>query len=210
MPDRALLNETNREWQALRARLGETEPRSGSGAGGPRFPVSPTALYAQMEEVLLAWRELGDDRLERLEGRFVNGAWTLKDLLGHLASWAAEFRREVETVAAGGAFDYAIPFALSVLGPNEWNARAVEDQRPRSLRAIRSAFEAETRRLQDLVLAMPREVLYGPTDFPLAPTGDPRIPFRGNVAQIVFGKCEHDNHHLGQIRRWLERVESER
>jgi uncharacterized damage-inducible protein DinB len=207
MPDRALLTEMTREWEALRSRLASRGPAARADAAGPQFPVSPTALCAQLEEVLFSWRELGEGRLERAQGRYVNGAWTLKDLLGHLASWAAEFRREVETVATGGAFDYAIPFALSVIGPNEWNARAAEARRPQTLETIRAAFEAETRRLQDLVLELPPEVLYGPTDFPLAPTGDPNVRFRGNVAQIVLGKCEHDNYHLGQIRRWLERLE---
>lgn len=209
MPDRALLTEMSREWEALRARLA-TEERAAPKEAGPPFPVSPTALYAQLEEVLYSWRDLGAGRLQRAQGRYVNGAWTLKDLLGHLASWATEFRREVETVAAGGSFDYAIPFALSVIGPNEWNARAAETRRPQTLGAIRAAFETETRRLQELVLELPPAVLYGPADFPLAPTGDPSVPFRGNVAQIVLGKCEHDSYHLGQIRRWLERLENAR
>jgi len=209
MADRVLLTEMSREWDALRARLAAGRPTA-PGDEGAQFPVSPTALYAQLEEVLFSWRELGAGRLERAQGRYVNGAWTLKDLLGHLASWAAEFRREVETVAGGGSFDYAIPFALSVIGPNEWNARAAEARRPQTLGTIRAAFETETRRLQDLVLMLQPEVLYGPTDFPLAPTGDPNVRFRGNVAQIVLGKCEHDNYHLGQIRRWLERLEEAR
>lgn len=210
MPDRALLTEMTREWEALCARLATRGPAARADAAGPQFPVSPTALCAQLEEVLFSWRELGEGHLERAQGRYVNGAWTLKDLLGHLASWAAEFRREVETVATGGTFDYAIPFALSVIGPNEWNARAAEARRPQTLGTIQAAFETETRRLQDLVLELPPEVLYGPTDFPLAPTGDPNVRFRGNVAQIVLGKCEHDNYHLGQIRRWLERLEDAR
>jgi Mycothiol maleylpyruvate isomerase N-terminal domain len=210
MADRVLLTEMTREWEALRARLASRDSAAPADAAGPRFPVSPTALHAQLEEVLFSWRELGARRLERAQGLYVNGAWTLKDLLGHLASWAAEFRREVETVAGGGRFDYAIPFALSVIGPNEWNARAAEERRPQTLAAIRNAFETETRRLQDLVLELPPQVLYGPADFPLAPTGDPNARFRGNVAQIVLGKCEHDNYHLEQIRRWLERLEGAR
>jgi Mycothiol maleylpyruvate isomerase N-terminal domain len=205
--DPVLLGEMNREWAALRARLAAAGPAAPTDAAGPRFPVSPIALHAQLEEVIFSWRELGASRLDKAQRRYVNGGWTLKDLLGHLASWAAEFRREVETVATGGAFDYAIPFALSVIGPNEWNARAAEARRPQSLAAIRAAFETETRRLQDLVLELPPAVLYGLTDFPLAPTGDPNVRFRGNVAQIVLGKCEHDHYHLGQIRRWLERLE---
>lgn len=209
MADRALLNELGHEWEALRARLSAEAAPTLKG-GGPRFPVGPLALYAQLEELLATWRELGDQPLEALQERYVNAAWTVKDLLGHLASWAAEFRREVETVAAGRAFDYAIPYALSVMGPNEWNARAAEEQGPRSLEMILEEFAVETRRLQDLVLELPESTLYSPASFPLAPTGDPAFPWKGNIALIVLGKCQHDRHHLDQIEKWLERVKEMR
>ena len=62
-----------------------------------RMALSQTALFAQLEEVLEAWRALRGRVNEDLSGRYVNAAWTLKDLLAHLASWAREFRVEVET-----------------------------------------------------------------------------------------------------------------
>jgi hypothetical protein len=204
MADRTPLRELSQEWEALRGRLAE---ESKADSSRPPFPVSPIALYAQLEEILFSWRELREVPLAGLQQRYVNGAWTLKDLLGHLASWAAEFRREVETVAAGGKFDYSIPFALSVMGPNEWNAAAAAAQRPKSLEDVLAEFESETRRLQDLVLGLSEETLYRPAAFPLAPTGDPDLPFKGNVAQIVLGKCEHDRYHLRWIQQWLERIE---
>ncbi|MFI5184974.1 MAG: DinB family protein [Vicinamibacteria bacterium] len=204
MADSPLLKELHQEWLALRERLA-AEDSGPKAARGP-FPVSPLALYAQLEELLFSWRELRTQPLEALQQRYVNGGWTLKDLLGHLASWAAEFRREVETVAAGGAFDYSIPYALSVMGPSEWNATAAETQRPKTLETVVAQFETETRRLQDLVLELSDEILYGPATFPLAPSGDPALPWKGNVAQIVLGKCEHDRYHLGWILKWLEQI----
>jgi len=173
---------------------------------GPPFPVSAVALYAQLEEMLALWGELRRQPLERHAERFVTAAWTLKDVLGHLATWATEFRREVETVASGGSFDYVIPFALNVMGPNEWNAREAQAQRPVPLAEILDQFERETRRLQDLVLTLPPPALYGEAELPLAPSGDPSQLWRGNIAQIVLGKCSHDLHHLGRIRDWMRRL----
>jgi uncharacterized damage-inducible protein DinB len=172
----------------------------------PVLAARRLALFAQLEEVLWLWSELRAAPLDRLQGRFVTAAWTLKDLLGHLASWAAEFRREVEGMARGEAFDYAIPYALSVLGPNAWNAAAAERQRPASLEGILEQFIEETGRIQDLVLALAEERLYAPAASPLAPSGDPGASLEASIAQIVLGKCVHDRHHLGRIAVWLEHV----
>lgn len=203
--DRALLKTLTGEWAALEDRLADDLP-SWRPAAGPALPVSPTALAAQLEEVLDAVAALRA-RVARHGRRFVNSGWTLKDLVGHLASWAAEFRHQVETVAGGGSFDYAIPFAMNVIGPNEWNAQAAERQRPVPMEELLAQFERETRRLQDLVLELPPPALYGEAAFPLAPSGDPRQPFRGSIAMIVLGKCSHDLYHLGQIGAFLGRLE---
>ncbi|HET7292935.1 MAG TPA: maleylpyruvate isomerase N-terminal domain-containing protein [Vicinamibacteria bacterium] len=203
--DRVLLKGLTAEWAALEDRLARDLP-SWRPAAGPPLPVSPVALFAQLEEVLDAFGSI-KEAASRHAGRYVTSAWTLKDLLGHLASWATEFRHEVQTVAGGAGFDYAIPFALNVIGPNEWNARAAERQRPVPLPDILEQFERETRRLQELVLELPPPALYGEAEFPLAPSGDPRQRFRGSIAMIVLGKCVHDLYHLGNIRDFLRRLE---
>lgn len=203
--DRTLLKTLAGEWAALESRLADDLP-DWRPAAGPPLPVSPIALCAQLDEVLDAFTSLRP-RFARHAGRYVTSAWTLKDLLGHLASWSTEFRQEVQTVAGGGSFDYAIPFALNVIGPNEWNGRAAERQRPVPLEDVLEQFERETRRLQDLVLELPPPALYGEATFPLAPSGDPQQRFRGSIAMIVLGKCSHDLYHLGRIREFLGRLE---
>jgi mycothiol maleylpyruvate isomerase-like protein len=203
--DRALLKELTAEWAALENRLAQDLP-SWRPAAGPPLPVSPLALFAQLEEVLDAFASV-KEHAPRHAGRYVTSAWTLKDLLGHLASWAAEFRHEVETVAGGGSFEYAIPFALNVIGPNEWNARAAERQRSVPLDDVIEQFERETRRLQELVLELHPPALFGEATFPLAPSGDPQQLLRGSIAMIVLGKCTHDLYHLGRIRDFLRRLE---
>lgn len=208
MPERALTARIASEWKALVGRTGAEAPSRPEWLvpGRPVFPARPMALYAQLEEILALWAELRTAPLARYADRFITSSWTLKDLLGHLASWAAEFRREVETMARGGAFDYAIPYALSVMGPNAWNAVEVEEQRPLSLEAILDQFEEQTGRLQDLVLAVPEDRLFAPAPSPLAPSGDPQATIQASIAQIVLGKCMHDRHHLGRIAAWLDQV----
>ncbi|MFQ5695614.1 MAG: maleylpyruvate isomerase N-terminal domain-containing protein, partial [Terriglobia bacterium] len=129
MPKAELQNELAREWQELLASLPPERTTA------PRWLFlehrihrpGPAALFAELEEVRLAWEGLhASPALEKYAERFINPGWTLKDLLAHLASWASEFRRQVETVARGEAFDYAIPYALSALGPAQWNQVEVD------------------------------------------------------------------------------------
>lgn len=203
MAESPVLGQLAVEWAQQARRLADDGARIQ--AARPPFPATPLALFAQLEDILELWKQLRREPLEELAERYANGAWTLKDLLGHLASWAHEFRREVETVTRGEIFDYVIPFALSVVGPNEWNNRQAEALRAAPLAEILSSFEADTRWLQDQVLALPEPALYGEARFPLSPSGDPTALFKGPIAFLVLGKCQHDLHHLGQIRELLER-----
>jgi hypothetical protein len=194
-----------RDWRALLQ-------RSSSGRGNPldlsperRLALSRLALYAQLEELREEFRALSELVDEELGGRFVNAGWTLKELLAHLASWAKEFRQQVETVSRHQRFDYSIPFAMSVRGPTEWNAVEVEKRRERSLPQIFDEYEQETGRLQELVLSMDEADLHRGQEFPAAPTGRPEGRWQGPSAVVVAGKCMHDRHHIAQIRGRLDR-----
>ncbi len=168
------------------------------------MPLSPTALFAQLEEVREEWRELRSAIQPGDAARYVNAAWTLKDLVAHVASWAKEFRHEVETVFRGGSFDYAIPYVMTVVGPNEWNEEQVRQRETQSLDVSFDELDAETLRLQELLFEMSEQDLYGPATFPLAPSGDPAAKWKGPSAVIIAGKCEHDRHHIGQLKKRLE------
>jgi len=201
--ERPILEQLAAEWAEQVAQLTDNGARAR--LDRPPFPATPLALFAQLEDVLESWKQLRREPLEELAERYANGAWTLKDLLGHLATWAREFRREVETVTRGEVFDYVIPFALSVIGPNEWNNRQAQAQRSIPMAEILASFEADTRWLQDLALALPEPALYEEVAFPLSPSGDPAALFKAPIAFLVLGKCQHDLYHLAQIRALLGR-----
>jgi len=170
-----------------------------------RAAVSRVALLAQLEEVREEWSSLRTIVDEGTAARFANAAWTLKDLLAHLASWAREFTHEVAAVSRNEGFDYAIPYAMSVLGPNAWNEREVVARKERSLDEIFREFDEETERLQDHVAAMDEAILYQPAAFPLAPSGRPEERLFLPPSFLVSGKCLHDRYHFAQIRKLLER-----
>ena len=171
-----------------------------------RAALSRVALLAQLEEVREEWKLLQGLIDEELGSRFANAAWTLKDLLAHIASWAREFGSEIETVSRKQTFDYTIPFAMSVLGPSHWNEREVQARRERSLEEIFREFDEETARLSERVIEMEEADLYRPAPFPLSPSGNPEERLPMPPAWLVSGKCVHDRHHFAQLRRLLERL----
>ncbi|MFQ5695622.1 MAG: DinB family protein [Terriglobia bacterium] len=195
-----------RDWQALLEALPPervNSPRWFCAPGMPR-PDTPVQLFAELEDVRLGWRELrGRPEVGKLAGRFVTAAWTLKDLLAHVASWATEFRHEVETVARGEGFDYAIPYVLTEVGPTEWNHAEVDKRRAKSLEELFEELETQTLALEDAALGLPPATLWRETDFPFAPSGDPKALWRGALSQVILMKCFHDRHHLGRLQQWL-------
>lgn len=213
MPKPAARETLEREWQALLASLPPERTASARWfqAGEHARPGSPVALYAELEEVRRLWSDLSrSPQLEACADRFLTAAWTLKDMLAHVASWAREFRQEVETVLRGESFGYVIPFAMSVMGPNQWNQVEVDKRRQQSLKAILQEFDSETARLEELVLELPEDTLTADATFPLAPAGDPAALWRASIAQTVLAKCMHDRYHLGRIQQWLATVRQAR
>lgn len=173
-----------------------------------RMPLSRIALFAQLEEVREDWAALRSTIEAGPPGdaeRYVNGGWTLEDLVAHAASWAKEFRHEVETVFRGGSFDYAIPYVMTLVGPTEWNEEQVRARSAQSLDESFDEIERETVRLQDLLSEMSEAELYRFGTFPLAPSGDPEALWSGPSAVIIAGKCQHDRHHLSQLKACLAR-----
>ena len=205
MPDDPVTVQLERDWQDLVARLAAPAPAAPSGA--PSGPPRPTVLLAELEDVRLTWAELrASGLLERYADRYVTPQWTLKDLLAHLASWSTEFHREAEIVARHEAFDYAIPFAVSVFGPSQWNQVEVDKRRNLTLDQILDELDRELRALEDRVLDLPDEALYREATLPYAPTGDPAALSKGSIAQVVMVKCFHDRHHLERIHQFLDAV----
>lgn len=169
-----------------------------------RLPVNPLALFAQLEEVREMWQRIFEaPDLAQFAERRINTRWSLKDLLGHMSYWAAEFEAEVRTAAEDRAFEYAIPGIMTDQGPTDWNEREVLKRRDASLASIFKEYNRATERLQELALAMPEPQLFGERAFPFSPTGDPNAVWHGPAAMVAYFKCGHDRYHFAQIETWL-------
>ncbi len=169
-----------------------------------RMPLSPLALFAEIEDVRESWRRIfAQPRLAELAPQRFNTRWSLKDLLGHLSYWATEFAAEVRTAADDAAFDYAIPGVLTEKGPTDWNEKEVVKRRNATLDRVFEEYERASEALQDLVLQMPQPQLFLDREFPYSPSGDPAQLWHGPAAMVPYFKCMHDRYHFAQIEKWL-------
>ena len=173
-----------------------------------RLPLSPLALFAELEDVRDAWQQLfRDPRLTQFAERRINTRWSLRELLGHLSYWAAEFESELRTAAEDREFDYAIPGVMSEKGPTDWNEREVIKRRGATLDEIFAEYNRATEGLLELVLAMPEPRLLEPRGLPYSPSGDPAARWHGPAGMVPYFKCMHDRYHFEQIRKWLDAQE---
>jgi hypothetical protein len=198
----AVLRQLEQDWRAAVASLpaGGRQSAEWLRTTPPPVPSSPAALFAELEETRRAWQELREwNALREHAESKVNPGWTYRELLAHLASWGVEFQRQMETAAAGRAFDYEIPFQPKV-GPTEWNASEVAKRRGMSLDEIFDQFDAAFAVSQELVLTLRPEQLLATMRFPIRMGPEPLV---GNIPRIVAMKCWHNHYHFAQIRQRL-------
>lgn len=166
--------------------------------------VTRPMIWAELEDVRLSFAEVHAalDDASKAE-QLATTTWSVKDLIAHVASWAAEFRQQIETVAAGGTFDYLITFTPKV-GPTEWNARELDRRRGRSLGDRFRELDAETARIQELALSLPDDVLFMTAALPQTPDGLPEHRWRMRPADMMLATCRHGRYHLDRLRELLD------
>jgi uncharacterized damage-inducible protein DinB len=191
------------EWQAFVSAVRTDPDLAASTAQARGSRITRPIIWAELEDVRLAFAEVHaalDDESKSIA--LATTAWSVKDVVSHLASWATEFRRQIETVAAREPFDYLITFTPKV-GPTEWNAREVGRRRSQSLDEAFRELDTATARVQELALSLPEDVLFTAAELPQTPDGRPESRWRTRLADLMLMKCWHDRYHLGRLRDLL-------
>jgi hypothetical protein len=192
-----------REFAALSSAL------EGQVRESPRFwasrPLGAAGMCVELEEVRRAWEDLRcSPDFARDSDQMMTSQWTLRDLTSHVASWAREFRLEAEVSLRGEEVPYQIYFDPRV-GPTEWNHARVAERRIQKLDDILYEIDAETRRLQELVMGVSPERLMA--EMKLGPVvGPDRRPMFRTLAELTGGRCFHDRYHLTRIAARRENV----
>jgi hypothetical protein len=175
----------------------------------PRFwesrSLGAAGMCVELEEVRRVWADLRRSPDFVCDSdQMMTSQWTLRDLTSHVASWAREFRLEAEISLRGEEVLYEIYFDTR-LGPTEWNHARVAERREQKLDDILCEIDAETCRMQDLILRAPSERLIAEAKFgPVV--GPERRAMYHTLAELAAGRCVHDRYHLTRIAARCEQL----
>jgi hypothetical protein len=162
--------------------------------------ASRTAVTAELDELRVALAEL-IAKLERGDvERLATRAWTVFDVLAHLASWSRQTRVEAERLARDETFDERIPFGTT--GPHAWNQVEVDRRRDRSLVELLQEVAEEHDRLTELFARLTDDEVHRVRELPRT-LGDPPRSWAMPLTSMVLMTCWHGRMHLARVRALL-------
>jgi len=126
----------------------------------------------------------------------VEGEWSVKDLLGHIAAWEREARLVAQKIAEEDApcFDYQIDPRDEW---REWNAREVEKRRGLPLSDILEELTAEHEKFKEMVEGLGEEQLSRKA---ISPWG-----WETTVEEQIRVQYQHEWGHARSILEWRKR-----
>jgi hypothetical protein len=166
----------------------------------PSREAAIVALDAGRAAVDALTARLSDDEIER-RATLGGGDWSVKDLLGHLASWEEYAVEAIEAHrACRMAWIEATPLDVDAL-----NAEAVEAKAGRSLEEIRREAGATHAQLIELIEAMPDAEWATPT-MSQDPSGNPRTlgALLGAITGSDVGSFRHVHVHLADLEAMVD------
>ena len=153
-------------------------------------------LLAQLNSEQKAWEallaEIGEDRMQEPG---VQGEWSIKDIVAHLAAWRRRTVGRLEAVASGQPEPKA-QWPADLKDDDEINAWFHERDRSRSVRDVLSESRTVFQKLTSAIEKLPEDKLDDPKNFPWM-EGAP-------LSGAAFFGHFHDEHEA-DMRAWLAR-----
>ncbi len=141
-----------------------------------------TGLDAAFAELKATVAGLGD----AARGTVMQGTWTVKDILAHIAGWHGEMTPALQRLARG---EKAIPDGTDYSDFDAWNARFVAARRGMTPAQVEAELNESFAAFRAALLAVPEAR---------------RQPGR-TAGKIAYDAgIEHYRHHAAQIRAWRE------
>jgi hypothetical protein len=121
----------------------------------------------------------------------VEGVWTIKDILGHLASWENACLVPLTGFAEGGLF-----LADTVKDVDAWNGGQAALKFETPLSTIIEEWETVRKHLETTLSHLSTEQLGQQLNFPWGE--------QGNGLELLNGLLWHEEEHMKSIKAWLE------
>jgi len=120
--------------------------------------------------------------------------WSIKDLLGHIAFWAARAANTLTEVSAGRGD--SVPGTADQAETDEWNAREAAAREDKTLVQLRDEWERSHETARTALKKFPEDKL--------------DLPFKDHTVVFSFGAdtFAHYQEHATQIRAWLRQMET--
>jgi hypothetical protein len=146
-----------------------------------RLVAELDAAYAELKGTVAGLEEAAHTTV-------MQGRWTVRDILAHIAGWHGEMTPALERLARG---EKAIPDGANYHDFDVWNARFVEARRGMTPGQVEAELDESFAAFRAALLAVPEAR---------------RQPGRTAGKIAAEAGFEHYRHHAAQIRRWREGI----
>jgi uncharacterized damage-inducible protein DinB len=148
------------------------------------------AKLAQSRQALhQAIQGLSDKEMTRVQ---VEGTWTIKDIVGHVASWEETFVPPLQRHADGEAVQVEV-----IEDYMAWNDEQAAAKRDRPFDVVLAESTAVRQELVAAAQRLSAEKWGQPIPFPWG--GE------GTAAQALVGLSQHEMEHVHTVQQWRER-----
>ena len=144
-------------------------------------------VLGELDDAFAALQATYRDLPEARKRVVMQGSWSVKDILVHIAGWHREMAGALTRIARG---ERAVPEGVDYSDFDAWNARWVEAARPNSVADVEKEVGNSYEAFRQAVAALPENRL---------------IPGRTADRIVHEAGMDHYRHHAAQIRAWRER-----
>lgn len=144
-------------------------------------------LLVELDEAFAGLQATYKDLPEVRKRVVMQGTWSVKDILVHIAGWHREMAGALSRVSRG---ERAAPEGVDYSNFDAWNARFVEAARGTPVGEVEKELASSFQAFRQAISALPENRL---------------IPGRTADRIVHEAGMDHYRHHAAQIRSWRER-----
>ncbi len=144
-------------------------------------------VLGELDEAFAALQATYRDLPEARKRVVMQGSWSVKDILVHIAGWHREMAGALTRITSG---ERAVPEGVDYSNFDAWNARFVEAAKGIPIAGVEKELTSSFVTFRQAVAALPENRL---------------IPGRTADRIVHEAGMDHYRHHAAQVRAWRQR-----